>query len=366
MHYNSQAAIQFTGIATREVRTVAGKGQRRYMHMIGTCVRALRCSEQELQSLLEGTEIEPEQLRQPYSMLSRDRELRFYRNLLQCFPEPGLGLRLGGLLSLRELGPIGLAGLTSRKLLESIETSRKYLDLLLPYLRWDLVVGEKELVHRVSNKGEAPPELRTFFIELLLSVLKGHGQEHFGPACLPTRVSLSYPDPGYRGRYERTFECAVRFRQPANELRYPRHFLEMDLRQPDPLTRTSMETLCEDLASRLQVEAEIVEDVIAVLRAAGPDIPTQQQAAATLCISARSMRRQLKEQGQSFRSLVDEVRMRRALEGLRDPAKSIREIAEACGFSELRGFYSAFQRWTGVSPAAWRKAQLGPADPADD
>jgi AraC-like DNA-binding protein len=127
-----------------------------------------------------------------------------------------------------------------------------------------------------------------------------------------------------------------------------------------------METLCEDLASRLQVEANVVEDVIAVLRGAGTDIPTQEQVAATLCISPRSMRRQLKEQGQSFRSLVDEVRMRRALEGLRDPEKSIRKIAEACGFSELRGFYSAFHRWTGPSPAAWREAQLNPADHDDD
>jgi len=325
------------------------------MYMIAACTRALGCTDQQLDVLLEGTGIESRHLLQPNGVLPRDREIRFYQNLLRQFPEPGLGLRLGARIRPQELGPIGFAAVTSRSIIESIECSRRYMDLVLPYLRWDLVIGERALIHRISELSETPRELRVFLVELVLSILKFHGQEQLGASCVPARVGVCHADPGYVGLYRRTFEAPVQFRQAANELRYSKHYLDIALPRSDPLTRQTMEALCQHMAANLELKSDIVGDVVAVLRAAGPDMPTQQQVAARLCLSPRSLRRQLQQHRCSFRSLVDEVRMRKAKEGLRDPGRSIRQVAEHCGFSELRGFYSAFHRWTGCSPAEWRR-----------
>ena len=336
---------------------MAARTMLRYMHMIAACTRALRCDDQQLESLLEGTGIELLQLRQPTTVLPRDREICFYHKLLTHFPEPGLGLRLGARIRPQDLGPIGFAGLTSGSIVESTEVARRYMNLVLPYLRWDLILGERAVIHRISEQRETPRDLRIFLVELVLSLLKFHGQEHFGQSCLPAYVSVTYPDPGYAGLYQRTFEAPVKFRQPSNELRYSKHFLEIALPKSDPLTHRTMAALCESMAAKLELKSDVIDDVIAVLRAAGQDMPTQQQVAALLCLSPRSLRRQLRQHQRSFRSLVDEVRMHKAKEGLRDPHRSIRQVAEDCGFSELRGFYSAFQRWTGFSPAEWRRRQ---------
>lgn len=335
---------------------MAAKPMLRYMYMIAACTRALGCADKELNALLEGTDITSRRMLVPNGVLPRDKEIRFYRNLQRQFPEPGLGLRLGAKIRPRDLGPIGFAGITSRSIVESIEGSRRYMDLVLPYLRWDLIIGEREIIHRISERKEAPRDLRVFLVELLLSILKFHGQQQLGASCVPTQVRVTHADPGYVGLYRRTFEAPVQFRQSTNELRYPKHFLDIALPRSDPLTRQTMEALCQRMAASLELKSDIVDDVMAVLRAAGPDMPTQQQVAARLCLSPRSLRRQLQQHQRSFRSLVDEVRMRKAKEGLRDPERSIRQVAEDCGFSELRGFYSAFQRWTGCSPAEWRRA----------
>jgi AraC-like DNA-binding protein len=35
----------------------------------------------------------------------------------------------------------------------------------------------------------------------------------------------------------------------------------------------------------------------------------------------------------------------------------LREVAEALAYADISPFYRAFQRWTGQTPAAWRRQQ---------
>ncbi len=327
----------------------------RYMHMIFVCTHALSCDEEQLVALLTGTGIDPGQVAELYSTLTREQEIRFYQNLLKLFPEPGLGLRLGKLIRVEDTGPMGYAQLASKNIQQVIAVGRKYLDLLVPYLRWDLVLSDAEIIHRLSDRGEVPPEVSRFLLEMAMSNIKVGGQVHFGLNCIPTRVGLNYSDPGYPTLYRRCFEIPVQFNQPANEIRIKKEYLDIRLRHPDSLTHESMKTLCQSLVARLEIKSDVVQDVISVICTSGPMVPSQEEVAATLCVSSRSLRRRLKEQEFTFRNLVDQVRMDRAKHGLKDPDCTIQEVADRCGFSELRGFYSAFHRWTGISPAAWRQ-----------
>jgi AraC-like DNA-binding protein len=67
-------------------------------------------------------------------------------------------------------------------------------------------------------------------------------------------------------------------------------------------------------------------------------------------VSDRSLRRQLREQGISFRGLLDELRMQIALKYLRTTKFANEDIALALGFSDAANFRRAFRRWTKKSP----------------
>ncbi len=84
-------------------------------------------------------------------------------------------------------------------------------------------------------------------------------------------------------------------------------------------------------------------------------LPRRADAAEALGISERSLARRLREQGQTFDGLVDDVRREKALQAVADSSSSLPEIAEALGFAEVSTFYRAFRRWTGMPPVRWRK-----------
>jgi AraC-like DNA-binding protein len=73
-------------------------------------------------------------------------------------------------------------------------------------------------------------------------------------------------------------------------------------------------------------------------------------------MSARTLRRKLREEDTSFRQLVDELRRDFALRYLRDTDLTVEEIAETLGFSDAANFRHAFRRWTNTAPYEFRSA----------
>ena len=76
--------------------------------------------------------------------------------------------------------------------------------------------------------------------------------------------------------------------------------------------------------------------------------------ARTLGCSRQTLYRRLKAEGLTVAQVLDDLRRRRALDLVRDPAVPVKEIAWRLGFSDPAAFSRAFKRWTGRSPQAFR------------
>ena len=71
-------------------------------------------------------------------------------------------------------------------------------------------------------------------------------------------------------------------------------------------------------------------------------------------LTARTMRRKLKEQGVTFQQLVNEALSKKALHYLSTTNLTIEQISMRLGYSESASFIHAFKRWTGKTPKACR------------
>ena len=67
------------------------------------------------------------------------------------------------------------------------------------------------------------------------------------------------------------------------------------------------------------------------------------------------MRHRLRQEGQSYRGIKDEIRRELAIKWLQDTPRSVGDIAADLGFAEPSAFHRAFRKWTSKSPGAFRR-----------
>lgn len=84
------------------------------------------------------------------------------------------------------------------------------------------------------------------------------------------------------------------------------------------------------------------------------ELLSEDDIAAELGLSTRSLRRRLDKEGVSFRSILDKERNRQACKMLSGTAP-VSAIAEKLGYADQRSFRRAFLRWNGLTPSAFRQ-----------
>jgi AraC-like DNA-binding protein len=99
-----------------------------------------------------------------------------------------------------------------------------------------------------------------------------------------------------------------------------------------------------------------VDDVRMLVLARPGFFPDIDYVAERMNMSTRTLRRRLKDEGSSYRELLDEIRFGLAKEYLGKTNLSMEEICRLLGYSESGNFSHAFRRWSGQSPRQWRQA----------
>ena len=74
-----------------------------------------------------------------------------------------------------------------------------------------------------------------------------------------------------------------------------------------------------------------------------------------LAMSPRTMHRRLVEAGTSFRKIRNELLRQRAEKLLLERRVPIGEVSYLLGYADPSNFHRAFHRWTGHTPAEWRR-----------
>jgi len=177
-----------------------------------------------------------------------------------------------------------------------------------------------------------------------------------GSRATARAVYFEHEAPAYRREYQRIFAGRERFRQPFTGIAFDREWLDRkQLHQHAALyslLRAEAQRSLDRIANDLKT-ADRLRQYLSLRPAAR--MPSMETAASDLGMSVRSLRRHLTDEGVSYRDLVQEILESAAIHVLKNPERSVQEAAHAAGFSEPGAFHRAFKRWTGVTPAEFRR-----------
>lgn len=303
---------------------------------------------------LAGTGLSAARLADPGTQVEAGQELAIARNLIRHLgDQPGLGADAGCRYTLGTLGVWGFAMMTSPTVRELIRLGLRYAELSFAFIRPIFTEDAREAAVVFADE-EIPADVRAFFVERELAKIA---------TMMPLATGLSS---AVRIETAFTGDCAaaLRDRMPGVDLRtgeplhrivFDRSILDAALPQADPVTARELEQQCVQLLEQRRKRRGVAGHVRALVLAELDDSPTMESIAAQLHVVPRTLRRQLEEEGTSFRELIDEVRATIADQLLAVDGLTLAHVADRLGYHDAAGFTRAYRRWTGTTP---RRAAL--------
>lgn len=155
--------------------------------------------------------------------------------------------------------------------------------------------------------------------------------------------------------YEHVTQCEWNFERDHSEFIIPNSLLSSTMPDEDPALKQLAKNECEKLLKSLPQNKAYAVMVSKILKSTLDDPRSLKEIADCLYVSTRTLKRKLKEEGTSFTELHKQIRQSEAQQLLTRTGKSIEQIAFDLGFSSGANFISTYKRWTGESPAAYRK-----------
>ncbi len=193
--------------------------------------------------------------------------------------------------------------------------------------------------------------------ELLIFGLYRRLRQIAGSGLWPLSIRLETDDADHCQELSLLAGCPVRGAQQVYALRMPKNGLNYQIPTADPALLEHLRSHGEEkLRARPDALRGLSDRIAALISEHLPGhIPTGDEVASELGMTRRTMTRRLSVEGTNFKTLVETARCDLA-KRLMASGESLAQIAFLLDFADQAAFSVAFKRWTGTSPARYRKA----------
>ncbi|MBX8478143.1 AraC family transcriptional regulator [Pseudomonas cichorii] len=328
-----------------------------FIQSLGDAVRSFG---QDPAPLLEQYGLDTARLSEAGARLSIPRYMRLGHAAIQLTGQPGLGLRMG---QLSRLSQLGLAGVTAAQAPNVREAARVL-------SRFEALYGSNYRGQSSFHEDAEGAWLRfysispynaynRFVVDSILCAWISHLSALATSPLRAQRVEIEFEAPDYAADYSFMSDNPVIFGAATNQLRLDQASLA--LRNPDhcPSTWQHLLQLCEKELEQLTRTRSLRERIIQLL---GPLLnggrePDLEEIAARLKLPTWTLRRKLADEGTRFRTILNDTRRDLAMTYIRDTELAFGEIAYLLGFASAEAFQRAFKRWNSQTPGEFRRSQ---------
>lgn len=306
--------------------------------------------------LLAGSGLPEQILFQPGVPLGHESCVAVLRRFCDMTNDLSIALEYGKRMTLSKHGALGYAaqysatmGDAALKVMRYVETRAQVFEIARS--------GSPGFRHLTITPRFNDDIAGTFLTLAFLSSVETICRTLVGPHGLHAHSAIRLRSPANLPAQTILPNCTVLGSAGENSLTWPAGALEHPLPFFNPELETLAEQQLQSALHSLSQQGAVALKVREILSSHLADMPTVEQVAGMLCMSAATLNRKLKADQRSFQQLKDEVRFQQARHLLQDTTLPVDLIAEQLGFSDASNFTKAFKGWAGISPSQFRAGQ---------
>lgn len=268
--------------------------------------------------------------------------------------DPCLALRLGRTIDVFNTGTFGFALMSCPTVRDAIRLMLGCQKVLTPGPNWEPMMQADGMGLRANMKRGSAAQ-RQMVTELSTAMNVAYLEFLVNGPFDGLEIELNYPEPAHADCYRECLSVPVTFGSEYTQVWISEHVLCLPVKTAQPAGHVLYLQQCEEILRGM----DEVEDTTAAVRrlllqSAGAFLGIA-KVAEELCCSERTLRRKLKAESVSFRTVLDDVKNVLAQKYLTRTDLDVAEIATLLGYSEAENFHPAFARWNGMTPAEFRR-----------
>lgn len=298
--------------------------------------------------------IDPALLEQPGARVPATAYARLWRLLARRHDDEFFGMDPRRLKS-GSLAFLCRASMAQPTLATALETALGFLSLMLEQMPAQLV--RQQSLAEIVLAEPAPKRAFTYFTYWM--IVHGVACWLAGRRIPILAIELRCAQPDFCDDYQVMFSDNLRFDRPRTRMIFSADCLDLPIKRSAEELKRFLAHAPANILVKYRDPDSLATRIKHDLRHLPPDTwPETDGLAASLCISASTLRRRLAEEGQTYQGLKDSVRKELAIVWLAEPQISFAEIAARLGFADASSFYKAFRKWVGSNPGHYRSLIL--------
>ncbi|WP_455206999.1 AraC family transcriptional regulator [Kaarinaea lacus] len=253
------------------------------------------------------------------------------------------------------LHALGFSWLASPSLKDAFERLQRYIRIVNNAAAVDIT--NKESITRVALYNSAGSHrVSNAAIDASLAVMIHICRMSYGRDLDPVRIQTTRPEPLHTclDRLNAFFRAPIEFSSNENAIYFKSAALEKHLPASNLDLARANDKVIDEYLSHLDGVSIGIRTKAKITELLPSGSVSEEKIASLLNLSVRSMQRKLKEEGSSFKELLNQTRQELAEQYIGNSRLSINEITYMLGFSDPANFSRAFKRWNGVSPSQYR------------
>ena len=314
--------------------------------------RELGIDKQNAPAFLKNTQLTYEQLHGLDEKISLRDLLTIIGNALTLCADPALGLVLGEKLRVTTHGSLGVVLMSSPDVRTMLKEFSLYAAVPVPFLK---VTLNKNNHFYVLEIVDLPPSIpfHASISELVLTSVQSVIEDAIGKKITTGRFNFIHAKPEYATKYQEILHSPCQFSTKNYQYCIPIDIGNSPSIFSDEHLLKHAKNLCDKQLNEITKSSTLENEIKTLLYENIGHIWTIDDVAMAMNTSKRTVARKLKNEGCTYKSILDSVHKEVASNYLMRDNLSVDRIGFLIGYSDSSNFRRSFKRWFGMTPTQY-------------